>query len=151
MLRISKLSDYGMLVMAYLATHTTQAYNAKDIAQHTHIALPTVSKLLKLLARYGLLMAQRGAKGGYILAMSAENISIAQIINAVEGNFALTECSQSKGLCVVETHCSLRHNWQKISHVLYNALDNISLAEMNKPLKATYVKNHINLQLDKHL
>lgn len=140
-----------MLVMAYLANHATQAHNAKDIAQHTHIALPTVSKLLKLLARYGLLIAQRGAKGGYILAMSAQNISIAQIINAVEGNLALTECSQSKGLCVVETHCSLRHNWRTLSHVIYSTLDNISLAEMNKPLKSTHIKNHITLQLDRYL
>jgi FeS assembly SUF system regulator len=137
MIRISKLADYGTLIMSYLASAPRQAHNARDIATHTHIALPTVSKLLKLLANNGLLLSQRGVKGGYTLALPAEQISMAKIIDALDGSIALTECSHGAGLCAVEQYCTIRHNWRSISSIVHEILIKVTLAEMLKPLAVT--------------
>jgi FeS assembly SUF system regulator len=136
MLKISKLTDYGTVVMAYLANNNgpMNVHAAKDIAQQTHVALPTVSKLLKLLARAGLLAAHRGVKGGYSLAYRPEAISLAQIIQAMEGDISLTECGHHSGLCAMETLCAIRNNWRTISGVIHDALKSISLADMTKPI-----------------
>lgn len=149
MLRISKLTDYGVVVMAYLARHAQQeqACNAKEIAQGTNIKLPTVSKLLKLLARNGLLIAQRGVNGGYSLAAAAQEISLARIISVLEGNIALTECGHRHGLCVMEPQCMIRHNWQTISAAIGETLQEISLAQMIAPITSHHVKHNLKNQL----
>lgn len=133
MLRISKLTDYGTVVMAYLANHPNKDHAAKKIAEDTHIALPTVSKLLKLFTRNGLLVAQRGVKGGYSLALPAQKISLAEIISALEGDIALTECGRTKSLCAMEAQCSIRSNWRMISEAIRDTLNKISLAQMISP------------------
>lgn len=133
MLRISRLADYGTVIMVYLARHNKTLHNAKEIAQQVQIALPTVSKLLKLLSMAGLLESLRGAKGGYQLAKEAGEISIAQIIIAVEGNAGLTACSDAEGECDLEHVCSIRDNWRLISQAVYSALDSVSLAALAQP------------------
>jgi FeS assembly SUF system regulator len=133
MLRISKLTDYSTVIMAYLAAHAGHGYTAKEIAGNTSINLPTVSKLLKVLTRAGLLTAQRGSKGGYSLATAANEISLASIIHALEGDTGLTECSHIQGICTMETQCAIRSNWRAINHFIYDTLQNISLADMSKP------------------
>jgi len=143
MLRISKLTDYATVVMAYLANNSKQPHNAKTIAHDTHIALPTVSKLLKVLTRHNLLIAQRGAKGGYSLATTANKISVVQIIQALEGDFALTECSHTKGSCSIETTgCAIRSNWRTVSEIIRSTLSNITLAEMIQPIKPKKISQH---------
>lgn len=144
MLRISKLTDYGIVVMAYLASHKNLAHNAKQIAHNIHIALPTVSKLLKLLTRQGLLNAQRGVKGGYSLAQPADSISIATIIAALEGDLGLTECSHKKSNCAVESRCAIRNNWQIISNAIETTLSKITLAEMTQPLSKKHILSSLN-------
>ncbi len=133
MLRISKLADYGTVVMVCLAIHDNELLNAKFIAEQIQLAAPTVSKLLKLLAAAGLLQSIRGAKGGYRLSRPATAISVADIITAVEGKSGLTECSLTSGDCNLEPVCNIRHNWQKISSAIYTALDSVTLAELAKP------------------
>ena len=136
MLRVSRLTDYSTVVMAYLAARPDTAHKAKDIAQNTHVALPTVSKLLKLLARAGLLAAQRGMNGGYSLARPAHDITLAQIIHAMEGNIALTDCGHhQQGACTMESLCAIRNNWRTINGVIQETLQNISLADMTRPMK----------------
>lgn len=147
MLRISKLTDYGTVIMAYLAKHPHQAYTAKIIAQHTQIALPTVSKLLKRLAQQKLLLAQRGAKGGYSLAMAPTEINLAQIIFAIEGEIALTECGHHPGLCSVEPACAIRHNWRTITEAVRHTLNEISLAAMIKPINPIRLSKDIKQRL----
>lgn len=143
MLRISKLTDYGTVIMAFLASNSDVAYSASDIAQHTRVNSPTVSKILKLLARAGLLTAHRGNKGGYQLAIPAEKISLAQILYAIEGGeIALTECGHSKGHCAVETLCAIRSNWRTIGQVLRETLQQINLYQMIKPLKQQQIQHH---------
>lgn len=130
MIRISRLADYATVIMAYLALHNQQAHNAREIAEKTGLALPTVSKLLKRLAHQQLLISQRGAKGGYQLACAAEKISIAQIIQALDSGVALTDCSHMQGLCAVEKICTLRGSWRNVSQVINSTLQQLTLASM---------------------
>ncbi|CAN5280993.1 SUF system Fe-S cluster assembly regulator [soil metagenome] len=134
MIKISKLADYSTAVMAHMAKNYLQIYNAREIAGHTHIAVPTVSKILKCLAQAGLLTSQRGIKGGYRLVKPAEQISIAEIIMAIDGDFALTQCSHTSSTCFLETNCATRANWRVINQAIYQALAGISLAAMKMPL-----------------
>ena len=124
-----------MVIMAYLANHPGQASNAKHIAEKTGIALPTASKLLKRLAQQQLLLAHRGIKGGYQLALPASDISLGGIIQALEGPIALTACSHANRHCSVEKHCMIRDNWRRISALIQDALINISVADLIQPLK----------------
>lgn len=136
MLRVSKLADYATVVLAYMAKNIALFYNARDIALHTHIALPTVSKILKLLARSKLLNSQRGIKGGYQLIRDPKQISVAEILCAIDGDFGMTDCSHFSGLCALESLCAIRNNWQLISQAIYQELKFISLADIAKPMSA---------------
>jgi FeS assembly SUF system regulator len=130
---MSKLTDYGTLVMTYLARRPDGVHNAAEIAAATQVALPTVSKILKLLARGELLASHRGTKGGYSLARPPQAISLAEIVDAIEGPIALTECSSTPGLCEQEDSCSIRPNWMKITQAVRRALQDVTLAEMAQP------------------
>ena len=134
MLRMSKLTDYGTLVMTYLARHPNGLHTANEIADEVSVALPTASKLLKLLARAGLVTSTRGTHGGYFLARPAREISIAQVIAALEGPIGLTECASMPGACEQETGCSVSGNWQRINKVVVGALQQVTLAEMVAPI-----------------
>jgi FeS assembly SUF system regulator len=133
MLRVSKLTDYGTVVMTYLAQDAARVRNAAQIAAGTGVAPPTVAKVLKALAREQLVVSHRGAKGGYVLARAPEQISMAQIIAAMEGPIALTECSNMVGACVHEPVCSIRINWQRINGAVRAALEVVTLAELAEP------------------
>lgn len=134
MFKLNKLADYATVIMAYMAAHMGQMFTAKDLAEVTHVALPTVTKLLKLLSKSGLLESVRGAKGGYTLVKPAESISIADILLAVDNQLAITECSHADGDCSLEPYCSISCNWQLISQTIINALNSLSLADMAKPM-----------------
>ena len=131
MLRLSKLADYGCQVMVYMARDSA-VHSASEVAIGLGMAAPTVSKILKMLARDGLVASVLGAKGGYALSRYPKEISIAEIINAMDGPISITECS-STSKCTRESFCSTRGNWQGINHVIQQALDNVSLAEMVTP------------------
>jgi FeS assembly SUF system regulator len=130
MLRISKLTDYCIVLMAYFAQHPHQDYNARELSASTGIAQPTVSKLLKKLTQSGLLVSHRGAKGGYTLAKTAEEISIAAIIDVMEGKLALTECNEHAGLCYLERRCAVKANWQLINKAIRQTLVTMRLADI---------------------
>lgn len=132
MLRISKLTDYGTVVLAHLAAHQAGVCSAADVAAATGIALPTVSKLLKSLARSGLVTSTRGANGGYELSRSPTAISAADVIDALEGPVSITECSSIDSLCEHEGVCSVGGAWQRINVAIRRALDDISLSDLQK-------------------
>jgi FeS assembly SUF system regulator len=132
MLRISKLTDYAILMMVEL-TRQNEMLSAHALAERIHVESPTASKVLKLLAGSGLLESYRGANGGYRVRRAADQISVAEIIAAIEGPIAMTECSVEEGLCSQEDNCDLRSNWQRISHAVAQALRDVSLAEMSTP------------------
>lgn len=133
MLRLSKLTDYGTVVLAHMARTPEAVHTAADVASATHVAAPTVSKLLKLLTRGGLLVSQRGANGGYSLAREPEAISAVDVIDAIEGPVGLTACSQEEGLCDIETHCHIGSAWQRINGAIRAALKDVSLSELADP------------------
>jgi FeS assembly SUF system regulator len=134
MLRMSKLADYGTVVMTSMARAPDRVHSAADVALRTGLALPTVSKLLKALARNGLLVSLRGARGGYMLVRAPHEISVAQVIAAIEGQIGVTECSSAPGLCTQESGCSVRANWQRINHMVLRALQQITLEHMTQPI-----------------
>lgn len=133
MLRISKLADYGTVVMVYLAKHAQELCNARDIALHTHLAVPTVSKILKSLTSAGLLTSVRGVAGGYRLQRPAAEISVYQIIYALEDHKGFTECSMQPNDCSLQRVCIVQGNWRLLSHAIETALDSVSLEALAKP------------------
>lgn len=138
MLRISKLADYGAMVMTHMARLPERSHSASGLAAVLGLAQPTVSKVLKILARNGLVQSSRGLNGGYRLARPAARISIAEIVDALEEQaFGLTECSATSGLCDHETNCLSRANWQRLNIVVRRALNQVSLEDMTRPLPVT--------------
>jgi FeS assembly SUF system regulator len=140
MLRISKMTDYAVVLATHLAA-VEGPHAARDLAVQTQIPEPTASKVLKKLARAGVVVSQRGAKGGYTLARSPEQIGIDEVIEAIEGPIAVTECSDetTDSLCEYETNCGVRANWQRINVAVQRALSEITLADMAFPGTAELV------------
>lgn len=141
MLRISKLTDYGTVILAYLAAHADQMHTASEVAERTRLGLPTVSKLLKNLHRAGLVSSLRGSHGGYQLARPAGDITAAAILDALEGPFALTECSGKHSACGIESTCQVGHSWQRVNAAIHRALSDVSLAELAGLDRAAPVPN----------
>jgi FeS assembly SUF system regulator len=127
---MSKLTDYGTVVLAELANGRSGFASAAEVAQATGVGLPTVSKLLKTLAKAGLVTSSRGAHGGYRLSRGAAEISAAEVIDAFEGPVSITECSGSDSHCGLESVCSVGSAWQRINVAIRRALDEISLADL---------------------
>lgn len=132
MLRVSRLTDYATLVMTCIAAHPHDVLSTGQIADETRLELPTVSKLLKALGHATLVESFRGVNGGYRLARAASEISLAEIVEALEGPIGMTECSLAEGNCDRESQCGVRGSWQKVNVVLDHALRSVSLADMLK-------------------
>jgi FeS assembly SUF system regulator len=130
MLRISRLTDYATVLLAALAEEPQRVQTAASLAEHTHIAAPTVSKLLKQLQRAGLVISTRGLHGGYQLARPATQISAAAILDALEGPVALTDCSVGHGQCEIEETCRVGKVWQRLNLAIRRALYDVSLAQL---------------------
>jgi FeS assembly SUF system regulator len=130
MLKMSRLTDYGTGVLAYLAGTGDRPHSASEVAELTGLPGATVSKILKLLTRAGLVTSHRGVQGGYVLARPAADITAAEVIDALEGPVALTACSVEEGNCELEALCLVGNAWQRINVAIRHALDEISLAEL---------------------
>ncbi len=131
MIRISRLTDYGIVLLSHLAARPELARSAAEIAEALRLPLPTVSKLLRILCKSGLLDSQRGAKGGYLLAASPESISIARVVAALEGPVSMTQCSSGAASdCEYESLCALPPHWRRINAAIHEALAGITLAEI---------------------
>ena len=134
------MTDYAVVLATHLAG-SEEPHAARDLAVETQVPEPTASKVLKKLARAGVVVSQRGAKGGYTLARPAHQIGIHEVIEAIEGPIAVTECSDESAdsFCEYETNCGVRANWQRINHAVHDALANITLADMALPGTAELV------------
>lgn len=131
MFRLSKTTDYGIVLMAQLAGAKAGApLNARELAAAADLPIPMVSKILKALAREGLLVSQRGSKGGYQLARPPEALSVSEMIRVLEGPVALTDCAIGPALCSHEMLCAVREPWQLISRVVERALADVTLADL---------------------
>ena len=132
MLRMSRLTDYGLVLLTHLAsTPVDQVHNARELAESAHLPLPMVSKILKVLTREGFLVSQRGAKGGYSLARRPEDVTVVAVIDALEGPIALTECGA--GSCEREANCVVRAPWQRINRAVRKSLEDVRLADLITP------------------
>ena len=131
MFKLNRLTDYGVVVMSQMSQDSDQVRTAPQISQNTGVPLPTVAKLLNTLAHERLVASRRGAAGGYSLARPPKQISVAEIIQALEGPIALTACVDgATGCCDVETVCPMRGNWDKVNAAIRGALSQVSLADM---------------------
>lgn len=115
---------------------------ARDLATESELPVSTVSKLLKQLLQSGLLISHRGTKGGYVLARDPHKISVVEIIAAIEGPMALTDCSSDLvGLCNIEDHCPMKSNQRIINQAVRGVLENITLSDLVRPLQLTTIKD----------
>ena len=142
MIRLGKMTDYALVLMSQIARRSpSELHTARDLAHECHLPLPTVSKLLKRLLS-GLLASHRGIKGGYSLAREPHLISLAEIISALEGPLALTECStEIEGLCDLESCCPIKNNQKIISQVLRGALEKVTLSDLIRPMRLIAIRD----------
>jgi len=133
MLKIGKLTDYGVVVLDQLARAGAVKQSTESIGEATGLPLPTVRKVMKALVDGGLVIAQRGSKGGYRLARAPEQIRILDVVQAFEGPVALTECSTEDHQCDITAHCSLSSSWGGINTLMMRVLARVTLEDIRKP------------------
>jgi FeS assembly SUF system regulator len=134
MLRLNRITDYAVVVLAQMAREPTRLVTAPQLAQDSTVPLPTVAKVLKDLAREGVLASERGVHGGYRLAKAPADVSVLEIIRALEGPVSLTACVDGiAGHCDVESLCPMRGNWDRVNGAIRAALKSVSLADMAFP------------------
>jgi len=139
---MSKQADYGLVLMTQFVRSADRKENlsARELAGQTRLPLPMVSKVLKALAREGLLLSHRGPSGGYSLARKPEHISVAEVLTAVEGPIAVTEClDDDGGGCRQVKVCPVKTNWERVNYAIKNVLDAITLQDMIEPLPDGWV------------
>ena len=130
-MRLTHLADYAVVLMTAAARREPCArLSATDLSQDTGVPLPTTQKLMQQLAAGGLLVGQRGAGGGYALARPVEEISLADIVEAVEGPFAMTVCSEGRTDCALDAHCRVKPHMGIVGDRVRGALDAVSLQEL---------------------
>lgn len=133
MLRIGKLTDYGLVVLNQLALVGAVKQSTDEIAQATGLTVATVRKVMKALVDAGLVNAQRGSKGGYRIALAPAQISVLDVVQAFEGPISLTECSADDNHCEITDSCSLSSNWTGVNDLLLRVLGGISLEDIRNP------------------
>jgi FeS assembly SUF system regulator len=131
MLRMSKLTDYGLVLLTHMAqAGTPDVRTAHELAEASKVPLPTVSKILKELSRAGIVVSHRGRRGGYTLARPADQIFVASVVEALEGPVALTECSITDGNCSLEPICVAKSHWGPISRAIHRTLSRLPLSAL---------------------
>jgi FeS assembly SUF system regulator len=130
-IKLNRMTEYGIAVMASVATSAENGWaTATGIAASTGLGSPTVAKLLKTLAKGGLLTSQRGATGGYRLSREAEAISLAEIIELLDGGVSLTDCANPDDSCDCDIACPTKGRWSAINNAVRGAFASVSLASM---------------------
>lgn len=130
MLRISKLSDYALVIMTKLCQLPSKYVQVNDLATITKINKPTVAKLVKQLSKANLLESQRGANGGYKLLLQPQEITLAAIVTAIEGPTAVVACTTNPTSCNLANECQLQAPWQKINQAIINVLHDFTLCDL---------------------
>lgn len=142
MLKLSKMTDYAVVLSAQMARHPERLYAAADLAEEIGLPKPTVSKLLKMLVKAELLVSKRGTQGGYQLARSAAAITASDLIAAIEGPVAMTECSLEDSQCDLISQCGVATNWQRVTQAIHELLASVTLAQLaqKQPIKLPWVQ-----------
>ncbi|MBL4907630.1 MAG: SUF system Fe-S cluster assembly regulator [Sneathiella sp.] len=139
MIKLSKMTDYGVVIMSEMAKIEGRTMTAPDLSLHTGLKVPTAAKILRVLAKSGLLSSLRGAHGGYRLDRHPKSISIAEIVRVMEGPVAVTSCvDESHDNCSVESCCPMRGGWDKINRAINAAMEEVTLSDMCQDTAAPY-------------
>jgi len=134
MIKLSRLTDYAVVILAALARQGEKPVSASALAATTSLPEPTVSKVLKLLTKGGVIESARGVNGGYVLKDRPEHIKVSAVIAAMEGPIALTSCVKgSHETCSIEGLCMLHGRWNVVNTAIKTALENVTLADMLPP------------------
>jgi FeS assembly SUF system regulator len=134
MLRLNRITDYAVVVLSQMAREPERLVTAPQLAEDTQVPQPTVAKVLKALARGGVLTSHRGANGGYTLARAPAAITMLEVLRALEGPVSLTDCVDgAEGDCNVERLCPMRGNWDRVNEAISGALQSVTLADMAMP------------------
>lgn len=139
MLRIGKMADYALLLTNHLVNTQDNLCTTEDLATATQLPLATVRKLLKQLVDAGIVLSQRGAKGGYRLANTPVTFTIADVISAIEGPIALTQCITTKGACDLSSSCGMKNNWGYVNQMVADLFKHITLADMSRSVSERIV------------
>ncbi len=144
-MRLSSLADYAIVMMCAAARHGTGArLNATRLADETRVPLPTAQKLVSRLAAAGLIESTRGTGGGFVLARPADAISLADIIEALEGRIALTTCVDTQTHdCALDHHCSVKPHWGVVNEAVRGALAGVSLAALARPSPLPFASSEV--------
>jgi FeS assembly SUF system regulator len=152
--KINKLTDYAAIVALSLSDYPRVSCSAAEVSQRTGIAYPTVSKVLKLLLESGLVTSHRGVRGGYVLARSLDQISLAQLVEAIEGGLSVTSCCTDTGECMRVESCGTKNNWQLVNRSLNVLFQSISLQDMSGTMTLSSVTEkfmkRVSAQQNKH-
>lgn len=130
MIILSKLADYGVIVATHMALVPERQMTAAALATDARLPRATVAKVLKALAHAGIVTGARGAAGGYRLSRPAERINLSEIIAAIDGQMAPTQCTSHQPDCARSDYCVTRPHWQRINRVVGAALSAVTLAEL---------------------
>ena len=134
MLKLNRLTDYAVVVLSRLSKQVGMVQTANEISDGTGLPMPTVSKILKLMAGSSLIESHRGVNGGYSLSRGADSVRVSEIIEALEGPIALTACVDgTTDQCTVEGSCPMRGNWNTVNDAIRTALSGVTLADLLDP------------------
>ena len=134
MIKLSKLSDYAIVVLSRLAAERGEVLTTATLSSETGIPEPTVSKVLKLLSKQKVVISVRGASGGYMMDRCPKDITVTELITALEGPIALTRCSGAHTDCMIDKQCPLKGGWNKVNTAVKEALDKVALADLLIPV-----------------
>ena len=130
-MRLSHLADYAVVLMTAAARRPAgERLSATELSADTGVPLPTTQKLMGQLAASGLLNSARGATGGFSLARPAADISLADVVEAVEGPIAMTVCSEGRSDCALDAHCRVKPHMGVVGNAVRGALGAVSLTEL---------------------
>ena len=133
MIKLSKMTDYAVVILAEMATHNGALLSATGLSEKTRLPEPTVSKILKLLTKKDIVSSKRGINGGYSIIKAPDEINMADVITALDGPIALTACvEESEQCCSHEVNCKIKGQWNPVNVAIYNSLREVSLAQMIK-------------------
>lgn len=138
MFKFSKKADYGLMAVQYIASIQygdvagARLVNTKEIAEEYQIPVELLAKVLQTLAKHGIIESQNGPKGGYLLARNARAITIAQVLEAIEGPLAITDCYHEKeaSSCLQHEHCNIRTPLLKVQSSIQQLLNSMTVADM---------------------
>lgn len=143
------MADYAVLLVCKMSKNQDKFYSANELSLNTSLKTTTINKILTKLTKANITSSIRGVTGGYKLAMGADDISVGNIIDIIDGRVALTVCVEKgeNNNCELESVCTSRSNWQVINNAVCNALNSISIEEMANPFK---IKNNYKYKEDKN-